>query len=109
MRAIFRLVRPDHGGRLELKLATATDSSACYRLVISTPAAETSADARVDAPAGSVEIGAWESGAPPAWLESFARTLLRTMLRNKASDGEWPRRVTRWRPEPTPRGPDQVG
>lgn len=106
MRGILRRVRPDHGGRLELKLVEATESSAHYALVIFTPSAEVSASVQVNAHTEAVAFGAWTESAPPAWLEAFSRTLLRSVLRTKASDGEWPRRLTRWRPEPTPRGSD---
>jgi hypothetical protein len=60
--------------------------------------------AHVNTEGGTVEIATWPEPAPPAWLEAFARALLRAVLRNKASDGQWPRRLTRWRPEPAPRG-----
>ncbi|MEO8906020.1 MAG: hypothetical protein ABI627_31240 [Polyangiaceae bacterium] len=99
-------MRPEHGGRLELKLIEATDTTARYAVLVSTAAAEVSAQAHVQTQSGAVEIGAWTEIAAPAWLEAFARTLLRAALRNKTSDGEWPRRMTRWRPEPPVRGSD---
>jgi hypothetical protein len=95
-------VRPDHGGRLELKLKKTSDSTAHYSLSIFMPNAEVSASVVVDSQRGALEIGEWQGGSPPAWLEALARALLRSVLRSKGSDGEWPRRVTRWRPEPSP-------
>jgi len=102
----IRAVRPDHGGRLELKLVEATDATARYAVLICTPLAELSALAEVTAPSAAVEMGVWSATTPPPWLEALARTLLRSVLRHKLSEGEWPRRVTRWRPEPVPRGSD---
>ncbi|HEY5376308.1 MAG TPA: hypothetical protein VIK01_21655 [Polyangiaceae bacterium] len=95
-------VRPDHGGRLELKLTKALDTTAHYTLGIFTPNAEVSAIVAVDCQNSTLAIGEWRGGPPPAWLETMARALLRSVLRSKGSDGEWPRRVTRWRPEPSP-------
>jgi hypothetical protein len=93
-------VRPDHGGRLELKLANASEARAEYVLTLLTPDAELSSRVTIDAPQDNLELGEWQGGVPPAWLEGYARALLRTVLRTKSSDGEWPRRLTRWRPAP---------
>jgi len=93
-------VRPEHGGRLELKLSAADATTARYALVIFTPTGECEALATLDSANVAAELGAWQGEAPPAWLEAFARALLRTVARNKGVDGEWPRRVTRWRPDP---------
>ena len=93
-------VRPDHGGRLELKLQDASDSTARYTLTVYTPDSERSAPASIDVASEETELGAFSDGPPPAWLEAFARTLLRSVLRTKKSEGDWPRRLTRWRPEP---------
>jgi hypothetical protein len=109
MRAIFQRVRPDHGGRLELKLSEATGATARYSVLICTPLTEISSSAQLNAESGVVEMSAWAKETPPAWLEALAKTLLRTVLRTKLSDGEWPRRMTRWRPEPMPRGSDPTG
>jgi hypothetical protein len=87
---------------LELKLTKASDSTAHYTLSIFMPSADVSASVIVDSQGGALEIGEWQGGSPPAWLETLARALLRSVLRSKGSDGEWPRRVTRWRPEPSP-------
>ena len=93
-------MRPDHGGRLELKLTQASDTGARYALTIFLPEREVTTEANVETVTGTVELGAWQSEAPPAWLETVARALLRTVWRSATSDGDWPRRVTRWRPEP---------
>ena len=96
----FRGVRPDHGGRLELKLANSSEARAEYVLTLLTPDAELCSRVTMDAPEGSLELGDWQGGVPPAWLEGYARALLRSVLRTKSSDGDWPRRLTRWRPSP---------
>ena len=93
-------MRPDHGGRIELKLAAGTVASARYLVTIFTPNNEVSTQVAVDAASGGLTFDEWQAGTPPSWLEALAKTLLRTTLRTMQSDGEWPRRVTRWRPEP---------
>jgi len=93
-------VRPDHGGRLELKLVSASDSRAAYVLTLFTPDAELRAQVALDSAMDGIELGPFEGGAAPAWLESYAHALLRSVLRTKSSAGDWPRRLTRWRPAP---------
>ncbi|HEX2671917.1 MAG TPA: hypothetical protein VHM25_13635 [Polyangiaceae bacterium] len=93
-------MRPDHGGRLELKLAEPGETRAEYVLTVLTPEAELRASVSIDASADRFELGPFQGGAPPAWLEAYAHALLRGVLRTKSSDGDWPRRLTRWRPEP---------
>jgi hypothetical protein len=96
----FRRVRPDHGGRLELKLSAANDTRAEYSLTLFTPEAELGSRATIDASADSIELSPFQGGVPPAWLEAYAHALLRSVLRTRSSDGAWPRRLTRWRPSP---------
>jgi hypothetical protein len=98
----IRGVRPDHGGRLELKLREASQTTARYTLTVFMPDHELTTEVHIDAPRDALELGEWQGGAPAEWLESYARALLRTVLRSKNSDGDWPRRVTRWRPAPKP-------
>ena len=74
--------------------------SARYLVTLFTPNNELSTQVTVDAASGGLTFDQWQAGTPPVWLEGLAKTLLRTTLRTKQSDGEWPRRVTRWRPEP---------
>ena len=97
--ARFRAVRPDHGGRLELKLAEAGETRAEYVLRLLTPDAELSARVSIDASTDRFELTPFQGGAPPEWLEAYAHALVRSVLRTKHSDG-WPRRLTRWRPAP---------
>ncbi len=93
-------MRPDHGGRLELKLTQTSAASGHYQLTIFTPDAETSSVVVVQVETGALELGAWHGSAPPEWLETVARALLRSVWRTRTHDGDWPRRVTRWRPTP---------
>ncbi|MEI9937034.1 MAG: hypothetical protein WDO69_07400 [Pseudomonadota bacterium] len=85
---------------MELKLAEASETFARFVLTLLTPDAELSARVTIDAPQASLELSEWEGGVPPDWLLAYARALLRSVLRTKSSDGEWPRRLTRWRPAP---------
>ncbi len=95
-------MRPDHGGRIELKLSEGGAASARYALTIFTPQGEPSTQVSVDALSGALELDEWQGEAPPEWLQAYAKALVRTALRTKNSDGDWPRRLTRWRPEPKP-------
>ena len=99
--ARFASVRPENGGRLEFKLVENLAATADYALTIFTPHAEATNRAQVNADTGAIEMGEWQ-GEAPDWLVQFARTLLRGVLRTRQSDGDWPRRLTRWRPDPRP-------
>ena len=85
-------MRPDHGGRLELKLTQASEHSARYALTVFLPEREVTTEAQVQTADGSIELGVWQGEAPPAWLETVARALLRTVWRGATTDGDWPRR-----------------
>lgn len=100
IRGTFRAVRPDHGARLELKLTQTSAEGVRYALTLFLPEREITTEVLIRVASGALELGDWEGSPPPAWLDAVARALLRTIWRGAASDGEWPRRVTRWRPEP---------
>lgn len=85
---------------MELKLRAASETRADYVLTILTPDAESSARVVIDASVDGLELGPFEGGVPPTWLEAYAHALLRSVLRTRTNDGDWPRRLTRWRPEP---------
>jgi hypothetical protein len=95
-------MQPEHGGRIELKLADAEPNFVRYAIHIATKEAEWSGGASIGVADGTIEFTGLESG-PPPWLVDVARALLRTVYRNHCQDGAWPRRLTRWRPEPTAR------
>jgi hypothetical protein len=96
---------PKSGGKIELKLAATTTDSAEYAARLQTATASFDTTARVGASvaAKQVEFGAWTTTAeapPPEWLVADARAALKAALRSSQSEGRWPRRITRWRPEP---------
>ena len=96
---------PKNGGKIELKLGPTSPESAEYEAHLQTSAASFHARVQVGASAGpkQVEFGAWTSatgGEPPEWLTADARAALKAALRTAHSSGRWPRRITRWRPEP---------
>jgi len=96
---------PKNGGKIELKLGATTPDSAEYEARLQTAAAIFQATVRVGASAGAkqVDFGAWTSdagGDPPEWLTADARAALKAALRSSQSEGRWPRRIARWRPEP---------
>ena len=96
---------PKNGGKIELKLGPATPESAEYEAYLQTNAATFRSSVRVGSSAGPklVEFGPWLSdgqGEPPAWLTSDAQAALKAALRTSQASGRWPRRITRWRPEP---------
>lgn len=101
---------PRNGGKIELRLKSAigeSAESAEYDAHLQTAAASFRCRVRVGASVGAkqVELGAWttepaDAGDPPEWLMADARAALKAALRTSQSEGRWPRRITRWRPEP---------
>jgi hypothetical protein len=85
---------------LELKLVEQGETRAEYALTVLTSDAELNARASIDTSADRFVLTPFQGGVPPVWLEAYAHALLRSVLRTKSSDGDWPRRLTRWRPEP---------
>ncbi len=98
--ARFWGVRPDHGGRIELKLTEGSATSARYSLSVFLPDADLSTAVRIDSSSSALDLDEWQGGAPPEWLAAYTHALLRSLLRTKVSEGDWPRRVTRWRSAP---------
>lgn len=112
-------VRPEHGGRVELRRGEAThtpDASSLpepsaadvvYQAIWSTRACAwrgtvTIAGGQVSL---SVTDSSGEEKAPPTWLTEWTLQLVRTTLRSAALDpeAELPRRLTRWRAAPEER------
>ncbi len=104
--AIELAMTPKNGGKIELRLGPQTGDSAEYQAHLQTAAARFRALVRVGASAGTqlVEFGDWTTDAaataPPEWLMADARAALKAALRTSRAEGRWPRRITRWRPEP---------
>lgn len=93
-------MRPESGGRVELRLTFGDDTAAQYAVYLAQRDAEWTGTAKAKRE-GGVEGPTFSSAeAPPAWLVSLAQTLLRGTVRSKLADSTWPRRVTRWRPGP---------
>jgi hypothetical protein len=88
-------VRPEFGGRIDLQLESEDGEQVVYQAELMTPDGEWTGRARVEASAGAIELDL--DGEPPPWLLGLARAVLRTIWRGGAG---WPRRITRWRPEP---------
>ncbi|MCC6875728.1 MAG: hypothetical protein IT378_15585, partial [Sandaracinaceae bacterium] len=52
--------------------------------------------------AGKVALAPWraeDGGQPAPWIVTFTDQLLRTLVKNHAAAGDWPRKLTRWRQE----------
>jgi hypothetical protein len=92
---------PDHGGKIELKLRASSAGSADYEAVFQTASRSFRGKARVEGRQVTFEWEADEPSAPPEWLLADARAALRTALRTSEAEGRFPRRITRWRPEPS--------
>jgi hypothetical protein len=100
---------PKNGGKIELRLGTASADpadSAEYEAHLQTATASFHTRVQVGASAGGKQVlfGAWTSDTasePPEWLTADARAALKAALRTSQSEGRWPRRITRWRPEPS--------
>jgi hypothetical protein len=88
-------VRPDFGGRIDLQLESEDGEQVVYAAELATADAEWTGRVKIGTQAGEIEIDV--DGEPPPWLLGLSRAVLRTLWRAHAG---WPRRVTRWRPEP---------
>lgn len=98
---------PENGGRIELRLGMASSDSAEYEALLKTATSSWRTTVQVGAsvPGKQVAFGAWSTElgptAPPEWLTDDARAALKAALRTNQAEGRWPRRITRWRPEPS--------
>lgn len=92
-----------NGGRIELRLSPASGETAEYEAELTTRLGCFRGRARLQVAEQRVDFDAWSSdgpGEPPDWLVGDARAALKAALRTRQSEGRWPRRITRWRPEP---------
>lgn len=93
---------PEHGGKVELKLGRSGPEEAEYGAQLQTAKHIYRGTARVGG--NQVTFSDWQTDAaeaPPEWLLADARAALKTALRTSQAEGRWPRRITRWRPEPS--------
>ncbi|HYQ15079.1 MAG TPA: hypothetical protein VEQ58_04970 [Polyangiaceae bacterium] len=97
---------PKNGGKFDLKLASSAPDLASYDAQLETGGQSYRGLVQVgpNQAGGGVDFGAWTSeggAAPPEWLLADARAALKAALRTSRAEGRWPRRITRWRPEPS--------
>lgn len=106
-------VEVKHGARVQLERAEASGATARYRVRVweATPleqelyfeaSAELSASGVALSPWRAASSGpppVWADGAPAPWVITFTDQLLRTLVKNHAAAGDWPRKLTRWRQE----------
>jgi hypothetical protein len=92
---------PKNGGKFDLKLGEVTASAARYSALLQTAGGSFATQAEVGVEGtGRVDFEPW-SNEPPEWLLADVRAALKAALRSSRADGHWPRRITRWRPEPS--------
>jgi hypothetical protein len=92
---------PKNGGKFDLKLGQVHEGGAQYSVLLQTAGASFHCQARVAVEgAGRVDFEPWSSE-PPEWLLADVRAALKAALRSSRAEGHWPRRITRWRPEPS--------
>jgi hypothetical protein len=89
---------PTRGGRLELSLKGQSADEFVYELKLLWGDHERLTTARVSLPAGDVSF---EAGDAPTWLVTAANAFLRGLFRDVRAGESLPRRVTRWRAEPS--------
>lgn len=92
---------PEHGGKIELKLRASGADGADYDAFLQTASTVYRGRARVEGRQVTFEWQADVAEAPPEWLLADARAALKTALRTSQAEGRFPRRITRWRPEPS--------
>jgi hypothetical protein len=88
---------PKSGGRVGLRLVEASDTSAVYALNLAHPEGQAEGVLEIAVEDGVVDLRLDTTA--PQWLQDLARLLARTAWRNRQHQ-PWPRRITRWRPEP---------
>lgn len=73
-----------------------------YHVRVEEPERELEGSARIDVASGKLELAFEDPAALSRESEQTLRALLRALYRGQQSNGQWPRRITRWRGEPEP-------
>jgi hypothetical protein len=89
-------MRPTHGVRFELRLLPEDAAAARYEIELALAQTSFAGSAAIEGDSGQIAF-AW-TDEPPEWCVTAVRAQLRTLYRERAAG--YPRRVTRWRPEP---------
>jgi hypothetical protein len=93
------LGEPEHGVRLIARLTNASESRASYELSVALPGVVH--EGRVEfAEDGELSFEWSSAGPPPAAVDPMTRALLRSAFHRRRAGEPWPRRLTRWRPDP---------
>ena len=88
---------PSSGGRVGLRLAEIAEAEVVYHLTLAHPRGECEGSLTIDVADGGVTLQL--DCDAPTWLRDLARSLARGAWRNRERQA-WPRRITRWRPDP---------
>lgn len=92
----------EHGGRVELRLVAQTDGTTRYAARWFTASEQINGEVTVQA--GDNQVAIDSPSSLPEWLSSFTTSLVRTTARQAEKEGNWPRRLTRWRKSPEKKG-----
>jgi hypothetical protein len=92
---------PQHGLRVLLELVSASQDRIVYRVELHAPDVSFGAIATMGTAVFALEISEWtalrgQGKLDPRMVES-AQAFLRTLHKNHAALGDWPRRQLRWR------------
>ena len=90
---------PKNGGRVTLKLLQLEEEQVRYQFALLTNATTNQGILAVSIPDGLVSFEQGEIEEHEVWMRDLARALVRAAWRNREQYG-WPRRITRWRPDP---------
>jgi len=93
---------PTQGVRVLLVRASIDDAGATYRVELHAPDAAWVSEARLVVSGAQIAIGAWTANRgsapePEPWMIESARGFLRTLVKNHATERDWPPRQLRWR------------
>jgi hypothetical protein len=94
-------VTTENGGKLELRLQSATADSVLYVGALDAPVGSFPCEVTLSMEGGRVDVVVLHGGAePPRWLVEWAKSIVRGLWRGRRGGPEaatWPRRITRWR------------